>query len=248
MIPPDVMLQLATLGLSVDQARCVAGMLSAVEQATKGEAKTEAEAVLESGREKARARWHKWKDNQPTNVSKRLPTAANVSKQLAPDPAHVEDNLPTKNQAGKADKKKTKGNDEAEFRAELVADLSPDQLDGIIKVRRAKSGQVTRYSARLFRTDAQSCSMSVAAAADACISRNWITVKPEYFNGKHGPPNRGRRNYADVAMDRMNGHGSESIFGTHGDAQRLPAGSGESRSDDGDLRGGIARRFRPGGG
>jgi hypothetical protein len=36
----------------------------------------------EKGKEKARARWRKWKDNQPTNVSKRLPTTANASNLL----------------------------------------------------------------------------------------------------------------------------------------------------------------------
>lgn len=40
------------------------------------------DAALEGSREKARARFHKWKANQPANVSKRSQTLANDSKQL----------------------------------------------------------------------------------------------------------------------------------------------------------------------
>ena len=43
---------------------------------------TEAQVTeeMEVGKEKARARWRRWKNNQTTNVSKRLPTAANNSR------------------------------------------------------------------------------------------------------------------------------------------------------------------------
>jgi hypothetical protein len=78
-IPTAVMMKLATLGLSAAQAEAVAGMLSDVEAATAAVAET----TVEKGREKARARWQKWKDKQPKNVGKRLQTPANVSKQLA---------------------------------------------------------------------------------------------------------------------------------------------------------------------
>lgn len=163
--------------------------------------------------------------------------------------AHVEDNLPTKNQDGKKEgRKETRASDEAAFRSELAPDLPDELLDGVIKVRRDKRGQVTGLAARCFRDDAAECGMSVHDAAKACVTSSWITVKPHYFHSRAGPPNR-KRNYVDVAMDRLNGktHGPEGIFSTDGDAQRLPAGSGEHGPDDGNLRGGLARRFLPSG-
>lgn len=58
------------------------------------------------------------------------------------------------------------------------------------------------------------------------------------------PPNR-KRNYADVAMDRVNGHGPKGIFSTDGDVELVSPGSRESRPDDGNIRGGVARRYLP---
>lgn len=83
MIPSKTMAKLATLGLSEAQAIAVASMLTEVEEATAAQA--------EVGKEKARARWRKWKEGHSTNVSKRLQTTANVSKQLAGEGAPVED-------------------------------------------------------------------------------------------------------------------------------------------------------------
>lgn len=94
MIPAEVIMKLATLGLDEKQAEAVATMLADVEAATL----SQAEEGLEKSREKARARWRKWKDNQSTNVSQRLQTTANVSKRLR---AHVEDNSSTNNTSGK---------------------------------------------------------------------------------------------------------------------------------------------------
>lgn len=51
-------------------------------EAQKDAAIAQAQDAAEDGREKARARWRKWKANQPSNVSKRLQTSANASKQL----------------------------------------------------------------------------------------------------------------------------------------------------------------------
>jgi hypothetical protein len=59
----------------------------------------------------------------------------------------------------------------------------------------------------------------------------------------NAPPGK-RRGFADVAMDRMNGHGTASIFGDSGDAQRASEGRGQQpRSDDGHIRGGLAGRI-----
>lgn len=178
--------------------------------------------------------------NVTNNVTSNVTSVTNVTPL-----AHGEDNLPTKNQAGKADKKKTKGADEAEFRAELIAELSPDQLDGVIKVRRDKSGQVTRYSAQLFRGDAKACSMTLSQAADACISRGWITVKPEYFQRRssQAPPSNGVVGAAQRIIESR-ANGSEIFPSNHGNVERLSAEPGDkSGTAAEDLRSGIGRRF-----
>ncbi len=56
MIPAEVIMKLATLGLDERQAEAVATMLADVEAATL----SQAEEGLEKSREKARARWRKW--------------------------------------------------------------------------------------------------------------------------------------------------------------------------------------------
>lgn len=96
----DVIRQLAALGLTTEQ---VAGVMDIME------------AQSEAGKEKARARWRKWKASQPeTNVSKRLPTTANVDSQLVREPVRVEDNLQTKELAGQ---KKEERKEDARKRA-----------------------------------------------------------------------------------------------------------------------------------
>lgn len=243
MIPASVLMKLATLGLDAERAEAVATMLSEVESATR----SEAEAVVEKSREKTRVRVQNWRIRQGGNVTERYETLRNGSR----EPTRVEDNLQTKNSTGqKENKKNTRASDEAAFRADLSTDLPAELLDGVVKLRREKRGQVTALSARLFRDDAAACGMSVSDAAQACVSRNWITVKPEYFRDRQhrgqGPPRNGKRNFADVALDRMNGNGSEGVFGDHGDAQRVSAGQREPGPDDGHLRGGIAGRYLPG--
>lgn len=145
--------------------------------------------------------------------------------------------------------RKARANDLADFRAEC-ADLDAERLDAVVKHRRAKGGQITGHAARLFRRDAEACGLSLAEAVDTCISRNWITVKPEYLRDRQrrsspstAPPGTGKRNYADVAADRWsNGNGPEGIFGSHGDVELVPARIGEPGPDDGDIRGGFEGR------
>ncbi|HYF34539.1 MAG TPA: hypothetical protein VD994_04555 [Prosthecobacter sp.] len=176
-IPTSVLAKMAVLGFSSEQAEAVAAMLSEVETATRAEA----ESAVEESKEKARARWRKWKEGKPTNVSKRLPTTANASQQLTgAGDAPVEDK-PLKQQIEPKKENKTPSGDVAEFMAELSPDLDAVTLDALVKHRRLKRAQVTGHSARLFRRDATACGLSVAEAADTCISRNWITVKAEWL-------------------------------------------------------------------
>ena len=174
-IPQDVMVDLATIGLTPEQARAVASMLTRVEQATASES--------EEGKEKARARWRKWKESQPANVSKRLQTTANVSKRLVGGDVRVEDktsNLEIEPQKEER-KQDAPARDVSDFKAEL-SELDADHLNALIKHRRSKRAAVTGLAAKLFRGAADDCGLSLSQAVETCIERNWITLKPEWLN------------------------------------------------------------------
>jgi hypothetical protein len=161
--------------------------------------------------------------------------------------ARVEDNLLPEEITGKEDNKKKAASlsDVQAFRAEL-SELDAERLDAIVKHRRSKKGQLTALSARLFVKDATACSMSLSEAVDACISRGWLTVKPEYFAGRKSATAPPRRDTYVDAMNRIlegRANGTENLFGTDGDAQRLPADGKRQGIDVADVRGGLARRF-----
>lgn len=83
-IPAAVLVQMATLGLDREQAEAVASMLAAVEEATRSEG--------DAGKEKARARWRRWRESHPrTNDEQRLQTLANGSQRLVRGDARVDD-------------------------------------------------------------------------------------------------------------------------------------------------------------
>jgi hypothetical protein len=144
----------------------------------------QAAAAADQGKEKARERWRRWKNKQGTNVGKRLQTATNNSRG---GDARGLDNLQTKKISGQEEKTNTapkaRESDLSAFKAEL-ADLDAERVEAIVKHRRSKRGQLTGLAARLFRADAEACGLSISQAVDTCISRNWITVKPEYLAGK----------------------------------------------------------------
>lgn len=79
-----------------------------------------------------------------------------------------------------ARKRASRADDLKDFEQEL-AELDRERLDALIKLRRKKNGQITGYAARLFAQDAAACGLSLAGAVDTCISRNWITVKPDWL-------------------------------------------------------------------
>lgn len=76
--------------------------------------------------------------------------------------------------------KKTPSRDVADFKAELSA-LDADRLEALMKHRKAKKAQMTGHAARLFLKDVAACGISLSEAVDTCISRNWITVKPDWI-------------------------------------------------------------------
>lgn len=104
----------------------------------------------------------------------------------------VEDKpLPTEIEPQKKEQKETRSTrDVCDFRSELSPHLDAERLDALVKHRRSKRGQITGLAARLFRRDAELCSLSLADATDTCISRNWITVKPEWLGDRRqqAPP------------------------------------------------------------
>ena len=88
-IPTSVLMKMATIGLSEEQAMAVAEMLSVVEKATE----EACNAVVETSREKARERVQRWREKQKCNVTERNETSRNATKRLT----RVEDNNKTNN-------------------------------------------------------------------------------------------------------------------------------------------------------
>lgn len=220
-IPTEVIMKMATIGLSKEQAEAVADMLTAVETATKNDA----EAVVAVSREKGRERWRKWKEKQPTNVSKRLQTSANVSQRLT----RVEDkplttDIPTS-------KKQTHSADVEAFKAAFAGVCDGDRVEAIIKHRRTKRGQITGHAASLFLADARAAGLTPAQAIDTCISRNWITVKADWLAPRQqstAPPGKPRsvldavRNL-NTRMEQADAISTEAIEGTGATVLRLSA-------------------------
>lgn len=183
-IPVSALTRLAGLGLSSEQAEAVALMLAEVEEATATTVKAEADRAIEAGREKGRARWKRWDEKRKSNVSPRLPTTANGSKQLAGGDARVEDKTSNSEIEPHEENKKRASAKVSEldaFKAELSLDIDAEQMAALIEHRRRKRAALTAKAARMFRDDATKCGLSVAEAADTCIRRNWITVEPDWL-------------------------------------------------------------------
>lgn len=136
---------------------------------------------------------------------------------------------------------KARANDLSEFKAEL-SELDAERLNAIIKHRRSKNGQLTGHSARLFRRDAGACGLSLQDAVDTCISRNWITVKPEYLAERRhqatSPPRKPNAFDAYDEIARLKGWNDEPgiIPSTDKNAERLSAVGGGASGVVVDLR------------
>lgn len=205
-IPASVLARMATLGFSPEQAEAVATMLSDVESATRDEAAEAIEARRANDRErKARQRHVKSRE-----VTGRHVTSGDNPSPKEKSPTPPKEITPSPEPSGSdVSVKRARANDLADFRAEC-ADLDAERLDAIVKHRRSKGGQLTGHAARLFRRDAEACGFTLAEAVDTCISRNWITVKPEYLRDRHrgsapatAPPRD--RTVSDVLGEIANG-------------------------------------------
>ena len=86
------------------------------------------------------------------------------------------------------EKNKTRG-DAVGFVGALRALLDEERLEALVKHRRSRKAPVTAYAAKLFIDAAAECGISLSEAADHCISRNWLTVRPDWLAAR--PPARG---------------------------------------------------------
>lgn len=205
-------------------------------------AEAQKDAALEQSREKARNRVQKWRDKQDEtsrNVTKR-PVA--ITKRLT----RGEDSSSNQEITGQEENKKEAApkalSDLAAFKADLEADASQEQVEAFAKHRKAKNGQNSAYSAKLFRRDAAACGLSVSQAIDTAISRGWLTVKPEYLAGRQQAPPRStappKQTVGQQARDEL------KRMETLNDApDNLPRYHDESDREPGFASAGIARRF-----
>lgn len=162
---PDDFRRLVSAGLNTDQIALVMEMI---------EAKDSAHAAAEEARKsKGRERVAKWRSGRNVTVTQQKVTEplvrerdARVSDKLKP----IDNNIP-KNSTSK---------DLSDFR-DALASLGADRLDALIKVRKAKRAPINGYAANLFSKAASTCQISIAEAADMCIERNWLTVKPDWI-------------------------------------------------------------------
>lgn len=207
MIPTAVLMKLATLGLSEAQAEAVAGMLSTVEAATKGEA----DAVIEKSREKVRVRVQKWRAKQPVtlpNVTERYVTA-HASAPPAPD---LENNK-TNKQGRKQDSEPQARGGLADFQAELSSILDAEHVEAICAVRRKKGATFSALAGRGLVKALRACP-DINAAADEMVLRNWTGVKPDWLESRnrqngHSPPAHQGDGYNAVLNGIINGKHDE---------------------------------------
>jgi hypothetical protein len=127
---------------------------------------------------KARERIARWRRNR--NATE---TQQNATSALTDGGARVEDK--TSNSEIEPQKKtNTHSADLAAFKSALSGVCDSERIDAFVKHRRMKRGANTGHAAKLFLADAEACGLSVPAAIDMAISRNWITVKPEFLAGR----------------------------------------------------------------
>lgn len=149
-------------------------------------AAVKADQAGSSGAERqARYRARKASQSDERNVTSVTVTDSPSPKESPPTPP--KEITPSPEPNGSLGVGKARANDLSEFKTEL-SDLDAERLEAIVKHRRSKRGQLTGLSARLFRSDAAACGLSLPEAVDTCISRNWITVKPEFLAGRSAPP------------------------------------------------------------
>lgn len=223
--------KLAALGLSTEQ---IAGVLEIMD------------SEAEERKEKGRARWRKWKENQPTNVSKRLPTTANVSSQLA------RADITSKEDISKEEKKEYAAPSARVsldgFKAQLSSILDSERIDALIALRRKKGAPLTEHAGRLLSKALLSCP-NANEAADEMVLRNWTSVKPEWMEKRQSRSAPSRKPnpfdaYNELALERGWIDEPEVLPSNNGNVELLPPEHSGHPSAVVDFRGGIAGRIR----
>ena len=202
---PETLRKLAALGLSVEQ---IAGVLEVMSE------------DAEEGKEKARERWRRWKAKQQTNVSKRLPTDANVSKQLA----RVEDSSSKIDISGEDKKDDAAPSARPAKATRIPDDFVPDEAwatgNGLTPPQaRTEAAQFVDFWRGKSGKDGTKQDWP---ATWRVWVRNSIKRQPTVRSG--APPGR-RRNVVDVARERFarQDDGSENIPRSGGNVEFLPA-------------------------
>lgn len=162
-IPTTVLAQMATIGLSSEQAEAVASMLAAVEGATAAQY----EAAAEISKAKARARVQKWRER---NVTERNETSRNG---LRAGDARVE--VKTSNlDIEPVEKKDTP-------RAALEAVLDGTRAAAVLEHRQRLRKPLTVHAAKLLAGKFAACP-DPNAAADKMIGNGWQGFEPEWMS------------------------------------------------------------------
>ncbi len=157
--------RLVAAGLNSEQIAIVMEMMDR-------DARAYAEAE-EARKAKGRDRVARWRgarnvtETQP-NVTEQLTGAGDARGEVKTSNSDIEP----------VGKNKTRG-DAAGFVDALRALLDEERLEALVKHRRSRKAPVTALAARLFLADVEKCGITVTEAADHCISRNWLTVKPD---------------------------------------------------------------------
>lgn len=118
----------------------------------------------------------------------------------------------------------------------LLAVLDEEHAIGLMDHRKAKKAPLTPLSTKILLKQLRLCP-NANEAVEEMINRNWTGLKADWLlKPQH---KTGRRNFVDAALDRMNGHGTESVFVDRRTPERLSSEQQRPGFDAADIRGGV---------
>lgn len=123
-----------------------------------------------------------------------------------------------------------------EILAALMTVLDEEHARAVVDHRKSKKCALTVFAARLLAKQFSLCP-DPNAAAEEMILRGWQGFKAEWLARPVTRQRAGRRNFTDVAMDRLNG--SASLSRIDADARLLPADQRQPGLDGECLRAGC---------
>lgn len=119
----------------------------------------------------------------------------------------------------------------------LLAVVGEEYALAVMEHRKAKKCPLTPLAARILAKQFALCP-DPKAAVEEMLNRGWTGFKADWMARPSPQQRTGRRNFVDVAMDRLNGQ--RSVLGNSRDAQCVSDGQQQPRRDDGELRIGFA--------